>query len=166
MKRLLIVIIFILIFPGIALSTTSLYRISSNEVVATSLTDDPFTDSINVYHAVISNASYPDGTQCMDSKFDLRILGIAKILDGTVVRNATQVEIDSFGLAATEDGLIEEAAAAIRYFDNDPKFRRIMIAFAAILISEINILRSQHGLADRTLGQLKTAIRNRISKDD
>jgi hypothetical protein len=35
-------------------------------------------------------------------------------------------------------------------------------AFADIVKDEINILRSQHGLGDRTLAQLKTAIKNRI----
>ena len=44
-------------------------------------------------------------------------------------------------------------------FESSSLFLR---AFISILIEEINTLRSQHGLADRTIAQLKTAIRNRI----
>ena len=35
-------------------------------------------------------------------------------------------------------------------------------AFAQVLLDEINILRSQHALPDRTMGQLSTAIKNKL----
>lgn len=38
----------------------------------------------------------------------------------------------------------------------------VLTAFAEIIIDEINVLRQQHSLADRTLAQLKTAIKNRV----
>jgi len=38
----------------------------------------------------------------------------------------------------------------------------IVRAFAQVMRDEINILRAYHGLNDRTLAQLKTAIRNKV----
>ena len=35
-------------------------------------------------------------------------------------------------------------------------------AFALVIMDEINILRGQHGLADRTPAQLKSALRNKL----
>lgn len=46
-------------------------------------------------------------------------------------------------------------------FDDDE--RRLLRAFAEVVKDEINILRAQHGLADRTLAQLRTAIRNKVT---
>jgi hypothetical protein len=40
--------------------------------------------------------------------------------------------------------------------------KRVLKAFAEVVVDEINILRGQHALADRTLSQLVTAIKNKI----
>ena len=45
----------------------------------------------------------------------------------------------------------------------DDKERRLLRAFAEVVKDEINILRGQHGLADRTLAQLRTAIKNKVT---
>ena len=45
----------------------------------------------------------------------------------------------------------------------DDKERRLLRAFAEVVKDEINILRGQHALAPRTLAQLRTAIRNKVS---
>ncbi len=45
----------------------------------------------------------------------------------------------------------------------DDKERRLLRAFAEVIKDEINILRGQHGLADRTLAQLRTAIKNKVT---
>ncbi len=42
---------------------------------------------------------------------------------------------------------------------------RVLRAFAAIVKDEINILRRLHGLPDRTMAQLVTAIKTRIDTD-
>ncbi len=39
---------------------------------------------------------------------------------------------------------------------------RVLRAFAEVVMDEINILRSEHNLIDRTLSQLVTAIKNKI----
>jgi len=38
----------------------------------------------------------------------------------------------------------------------------ILRAFALVVLDEINILRTQHSLADRTIAQLKTAVRSKL----
>jgi len=40
----------------------------------------------------------------------------------------------------------------------------LLKAFADVMIDEINILRQQHALADRTAAQLRTALRNRLDQ--
>lgn len=47
---------------------------------------------------------------------------------------------------------------AKRRIDNE----RMLRAFAEVVMDEINILRGQHGLADRTMSQLVTAIKGKI----
>ena len=146
--------------------TTALYRISSNEVLKISEADDLFTEFKSSFKEVAENITCPDGTDVISPSGERRILGYVKILDGTVVRNATQEEINTFAASETDDDNIRQASEATSYFQQDPKLRRILTAFADIIVSEINILRSEHGLANRTLSQLKTAIINRIDKDD
>jgi len=142
----------------------ALYRLSSNEII--DITDGDITERVNEYVAVLISPTFSDGLECCDNSGNSRVIGYAKINDNGTVRNATQNEIDTFDAAEIDDKNDFEVIKAINHFEKHPQFRRIMIALAAILVDEINILRSQHGLADRTLTQLKTAIVNRISKDD
>lgn len=172
--------------------TTALYRKSSNEVVKISLTDQQFSDINATYWGVLTDPTLPDGTVTHDSLGALRVLGFAKIANvpGNIVRNATQLEIDTFALEQADDESLQDADAAISIFETHPRFRKVMIAYSDILKDEFNICRSWTRdlkaavaastslanfqtrvaalptLQDRTLSQLKTAIRNRISKDD
>ena len=146
--------------------TTALYRITSKEVYNISPTDDMFFEESTKYNIVATNVTLPDGAETISPGGYFRVLGYAKILDGTIVRNATQEEINTFLPARTSDKNAKQAEQAKEYFQNDPKFRRVITAFAVILVDEINILRNEHGLPERTLEQLKTAIINRISADD
>jgi len=140
------------------------YRKSSGEVdfigiISTGAPGRPYDPG---YFDELSDPPFTDGTQYKPK----RVLGSAKINDSGTIRNATQNEIDTFAGLELDDKNQRQADTAVEYFQNDPQFRRIMTAFASILVDEFNILRSEHGLADRTLSQLKTAIVNRISKDD
>ena len=168
MKKLIILLAFIFMSVITADATTVLYRISSGEVASISVVDRTNFNVDLSYYGVLVDPPLPDGIQWFDPAPDYqrRVLGYAKINDNGTVRNATQIEIDGFAGFALDDKNQEEANKAAEYFQNDPQFRRVMIAFAAILVDEINILRAEHGLSDRTLSQLKTAITNRISKDD
>jgi hypothetical protein len=146
--------------------TTALYRISSNEVIEISITNNQFHDDLDSFKAVLTDPISPDGIKTQDPNGDYRILGYAKFNDSGAVRNATQEEIDTFAPAQLDDLNIREMDNAKTYFQDHPQFRRVMTAFASIMVDEFNILRAEHGLNDRTLSQLKTAVLNRIDKDD
>ncbi len=168
MKRIFLIFLVLFLVPTFSYGTTVLYRISSGEVISISISDDLFEEYDDEFRDVLTNPPLPDGTQLMSpgTYGSHRVLGYAKIVDNGTVRNATQQEIDSFGAAFADDQAQKEANKAEEYLENDPKFRRVMTALMAILVDEINTLRSQHGLPDRTLSQLKNAIKNRIDKDD
>jgi hypothetical protein len=188
-KKLIYMISFLLV-AGSALATNVVYRISSNEVVSIDITNE----RVYGYHkhrSVKEGVTLVDGDQCRDANEDLRILGTAKILDGNNVRNATQVEIDTFLPFEQDDFYIDEAANALRYLRNDPDFRRIMIALLDVLATRFNVVHqwdmdlkaavaASTSLADFQsrvaalsnlptdidLSDVKTAIENRINKDD
>lgn len=169
---------------------TAVYRITSNEVIAISQADHPFDQADTNYFGVISGATYPDGYDRFDPDGNERVLGYAKIVDGTSVRNATQEEIDTFEGFETADENLMDKARAQDLFETHPQFRKMMIAFADILKDEFNIVRERittiqnaavgadnfgefklamlalSDLNDRTLAQLKTAIKNRMSEND
>jgi hypothetical protein len=167
MKKLFI-ILFIMSLSICANATTVLYRISSGEVMEISTPNKTAEDfgMGSTYFGVLTDPPFTDGTQWLGPNYENRLLGYSKINDNGTIRNATQQEIDTFKPLAIDDRNQKDADKAKEYFKNDPEFRRIMIAFADVLVSELNILRTEHGLNDRTLSQLKTAILNRISKDD
>ena len=70
----------------------------------------------------------------------------------TLANLAARDVIDAARLVAARDALADE-------IDQVESYSR---AFALIVMDELNILRAQHGLADRTPAQLKTALRNRL----
>jgi len=162
-KALLSILLFLFLASSAICQTYVYYRLSSGEVEEIS-TSSKIKNAL-IFGEVI-NPTMPDGTAVNSPSGDPDVLGYAKIYGGGVVRNATQGEINTFSAARIDDRNIIQADEALKHLQNDPKLRRIMIAFAAILVNEINTLRQQHGLADRTLQQLKTAIENRIDKDD
>lgn len=69
--------------------------------------------------------------------------------------------------ASTRDARDAEIAAAALQSEKDSEKARIdnervLVAFAEVVMDEINLLRAEHALPDRTLAQLKTAIKNKI----
>lgn len=171
---------------------TALYRISSGEVVKISLMDQTWPDRNTTYWGVLTNPSLPDGTEVRDPNGDLRVLGYAKYADvgGNTVRNAIQAEIDTYAAAQTDDENQQDADGAESLFITHPRNRKLMTAYSDIIKDELNLCRGWimsfkaevaaaanlgdlqtrvaglPDLPDRTLAQLKTAIQNRISKDD
>lgn len=165
---------------------TALYRLSSGEVEKISLTNQSFADRDTTYWGVLTDPTIVDGNVTRP----LRVLGFAKIWDGSVLRNATQPEIETFAPAEADDQSQEDADQAISFLETHPVFRKQMIAFADILKDEINLLRAREqqfqadvaaannlaalkasvaaypAMSARTLAQLRTQIRNRVSKDD
>ena len=165
MKKIIMSLIVLFALSINAFAIDAVYRISSGEVLGIGTTSSLLFD-LNEYTAIATDVVLIDGAQLQSPDGNWRVPQYSKIYDNGEVRNATQEEIDTFVVADRDDHNIQEASQALNDFQNNPKLRRIMTAFAAILVNEINILRAEHGLPDRTLSQFKTAIQNRISKDD
>lgn len=174
--------------------TTVLYRLSSNQVMKISLKGQPFADRNTNYWGVLTDPPLPDGTENRETingrLGPLGVLGFQKIVDSGTVRNATQLEIDGFAAYATDDDNQQMADRAVELLSNHPQFRKLLTAYSDILKDEFNALRgwlrdfkvvvdsasnlndikvgvaALPNLLDRDLSQLKTAIVNRISKDD
>lgn len=72
-----------------------------------------------------------------------------------VTYDGDQANIDAATVAAHEVVQKEQAKGN---FDS----QKVFVAFAKLLMKELNILRAQHSLPDRTFAQLRTAIRNEI----
>ena len=117
-----------------AFSENVLYRISSNEVNV--ITSDSIVAG-NSDNAIIVITDFPDGMETR-SNDSLRVLGTAKILDGTTVRNATQEEIDTFLPAVLDDYAIRDAQQALKLFNSDVKLRKILAALIKGIIKEDN----------------------------
>ena len=161
MKKLLFILIILLPFNAFAVD--AIYKVSSGEV--TYIGDNaPIVD--DTYKILAQGVTLQDGSNVRDGNGNYRVFGYAKIYDNGTVRNATQQELDTFASLNQDDNNEIAADKAKAHFQNNPNLRKILIAFAAILVDEINILRAEHSLPERSLSQLKTAIINRISKDD
>lgn len=77
------------------------------------------------------------------------------IITGDVVTLMDQAQrdaVDATILEAQRDSTVNELDAT----------EGILRAFASVVVDEINILRQQHALGDRTLAQLKTAMRAKL----
>jgi len=85
------------------------------------------------------------------------------------VADVTQAALDTaFATYTGDQANIDAATAAAREATDkegakrDFDTQKVLIAFAKLLIKELNELRSQHGLNDRTFAQLRNALRNEI----
>lgn len=154
--------------------STARYRLSSNEVdkISTKNPAQTFSDRDTDFWDVLTNPNLPDGDETRDMSTDpigpLRVFGFSKIaVPGTnTIRNATQIEIDTFALAELDDDNQQDADGATFLLQSHPQLRRILIAVVDITRQEINILRAEHGFSARTLTQVRNSILSRISKDD
>lgn len=77
------------------------------------------------------------------------------IITGDVISEVDQATKDAID-AALISARRDEQANSLDDVDSDLR------AFALVVLDEINVLRSQHALADRTIAQLKTAFRNKL----
>lgn len=133
-----------------------LYRKNGGEVLRATIDDTVWSGIDSTYYGIVSDPTAPDGEDLVPTK----------IFDAGSIRNATQPEIDSFPTHKdTDDNLIQRTAADTR-LDSGISDAKLIKALAAVVMDEINILRAQHGLADRNLAQLKTAIKNKLATGD
>jgi hypothetical protein len=128
-----------------------LYRINGGQVLGMSV--NSYEDS--VYFA---NATDP-------LELDGRDLQPPKIYDAGAVRIATAGEIATFTVAEAEDQNLMDREAAKGIFDSSVT-KKAFLAFLHILMDEINALRQQHSLTDRTVSQAIAAIKSRIDAGD
>lgn len=77
------------------------------------------------------------------------------VITGDVVSLADQATRDAID-AANDQSVLDGIA------DELDETRTIMRAFAEVVVDEINLLRAGHGLAARTLAQLKSAVRQKL----
>ena len=190
MKKLRFIILFLFVATN-AYSTTVLYRVSSGEIKQISETNNTFVDPYPPpYFAVLTDPIFTDGKILVDSNGDMRVAGYAKIYDGSTVRNATQVEIDTFAPLQSSDRNEVKAQKALLYLQQNPKFRMIITAVIRGIVKEDNEQRlwirafmtavadstslgdfqsrvaALDTPADRELSAAKTYILNQINKDD
>lgn len=130
--------------------TTALYRLGSMEVTKISLTDQTFSSLDPAEWGVLTNPTTPDGTSVRDESGriagPLRVEGLAKIAEPAVgpngnVRNATQAEIDTFAAAEKADEDKQDADRAGVLLETHSQFRKLFLAFADIVRTEVNTLR-------------------------
>jgi hypothetical protein len=76
---------------------------------------------------------------------------------GDTVQEMTQPEKDAVDAAIAAAAAQAEADAK----DITISFEKLLKAFALTVLDEINILRDEHGLAARTVSQLKNAVSNK-----
>jgi hypothetical protein len=149
---------------------TALYRISTNEVIKISVKGQSFdARDVDVF-GVLTNPTTPDGTHTredIDGTWGpIRQLGYAKIAEPgpNNVRNATQLEIDTFAAGELDDNNQLDADQAANLYDENPLFRKVLKAMIRGLLKEDNRVRNQWEtfksdvLASSNLGDLKTAV--------
>ena len=76
------------------------------------------------------------------------------VITGDIISEMTQAEKDTVDAAILSDARDE------RVDDKIDDIESVLRQLVKMLISEINILRAEHGLSDRTMAQFKTQIRN------
>ncbi len=169
--------------------TTVAYRKRSGEVLKISAKNQDFATLNPTYFGALTDPTFTNGTTYKP----LRVLGTAKIWDGSTVRNATQAEIDTFAGAETIDENKQFAALGEQLIENDQLQRRVWKAFLKLAIkgelvekTNANIEGIKTAIANATnlgtlkteiaalptvttsvtLAQMITALKNEISEDD
>jgi hypothetical protein len=127
------------------------YRINGGQVLGMSV--NPY--EAEPYFANVTDPLEPDG----------RNLQPPKIHDAGTVRNATAPEIAAFADAEAEDQNLIDRESAKGIFSHSVS-KKTFSAFIRVLLDEINTLRQQHSLPDRTVSQAIAAIQSRIDAGD
>jgi len=129
-----------------------LYRIRGGQVVTTSV--DPITGHDPTYHGVFESETSIDldpPKVCLGDPLEIRV--------------ATQTEIDYFPTAVTIDERKQQRSEAITFMTEGKKRpeKRILYAVLIVMRSQLNVIRSEIGLAPISLSTMKTAISNIVN---
>jgi len=151
-------------------ATTVKYRLSSGEVEKISSQGQTFSDRNTTYWGVLTDPSFPDGTDIRviepDNFGPLRVLGLAKIWDGINVRNATQAEIDGFAAPQIDDDNQQDEDGAADLGDTHPRWRKVFKSLLKGIVRENNIMAGRYNvlraemLAATNLNDLQSRIQN------
>lgn len=131
---------------------TFLYRINGGQVLGASVDAAAYANIDATLFGVLTNPTLLNGAD----------LGVAKIWDGTRIRNATNPEITAFATAAAQDQIVSDRAIAKAWFQSNPVQRKVLRAIVSVIVDELNILRANDSLAPRTTTQAYTAVLARI----
>jgi len=83
-------------------------------------------------------------------------------IDGVVVSSYEVTALSEIKQAIGRDIYVDGYLfIADDWSDFEMQFDKLLKAFALVVLDEINALRTQAGLATRTVAQLKTAVRNK-----
>lgn len=129
-----------------------IYRKNRGEILGVSSNDTSFESTR--FFGVSIDPSTPDGVD----------LATLKIHVSGVVRNADAGEISNFSSAITEDNALQIRVDSSGSLDKNNNFGLHARAILEVIRSEINILRAEHGLSDRTRRQIKNRYQNMISR--
>lgn len=132
-----------------------IYRVNGGEVVGVARNDPTGNYNAN-YQAHVYNPSAPDGED----------MNQPKIWTGTELRNATAQEISDFATYQAEDENLQQRIDAIEWLKNHSVVRKALKSAFEVVLEELNILRTEHSLPDRTLAQFLTAWENKVNAGD
>ena len=133
------------------------YRTNGGEVESIEKSEDSYLDIKDIFLSGVTDPVLPDGPRPDPPKI---------FIAPNTIRNATPAEISNFLLARNQDENLKARVDAKKLLSQDLMFRKILKSFLYVLMNEINTLRQQHGLSERTLSQLRTAIVSRIDSGD
>ncbi len=138
------------------MSLTFLYKKTSNQAVKLSSDPNAFDNFDPVFFDTITDPTLPNGAD----------LAIPKIKQGTTIQNATGTEILGFPVHDAADQVLMDRTSAINSYDLDPITKKVLKAIVQLMLDEINTLRAQHSLGERTPAQAKAAIEGMINAGD
>jgi len=87
---------------------------------------------------------------------------IEEKIDGVVVASYEITALSEIKQAVGRDIYVDgEIFISDDWSDFEMQFDKLLKAFAFVVLDEINILRNKASLAERTVAQLKTAVKNK-----
>lgn len=132
--------------------TTKQYIPSSSPASMAKSFDDVFVDADGAASSNVIAILDPDLSAVTGFESKYWITQVFPDDAVTLEDQATRDSIDVAEIVASRDALADD-------IDRNETFLK---AFALVVLDEFNNLRSQHGLAPRTISQLKTAVRNKL----
>lgn len=119
--------------------------------------------TIEILYSVLVEDELIEGASAWVCWLEIEQLGQVWMLPATAPGTLAESELQSH-FDGREDELWQIADAKQYALDIYGRLepRRVLKAFAGVMLDEINILRQQHGLALRTVEQLRDAVKGKL----